>query len=102
MTHDAETGEIGRQPRRGRSGVRTLLSYIGIGLAIASVIQELRKSPSRRTWHGTLFGRIPYDWRPPTPSRVANAFWEPADAHLFRPTAFGVGWSVNLAAVLKR
>jgi hypothetical protein len=49
MTHDAETREGRQAPRRRRSGLRALLSCIGIGLAVASVIQELRKSPSKRT-----------------------------------------------------
>jgi hypothetical protein len=102
MTHDTETHNIQPKLRSRMHGARTLAGCIGVGLAVASVIHELRKSPSRRTWHGALFGRIPYDWRAPTPSRVVNAFWEPGDRHFLRPTAFGVGWSINLAAMLRR
>ena len=87
--------------KRNTGGVGGLVNLIGAGLAIASVVQEIRKPPRKRTWHGMLFGRIPYDWRRPTAKRVRCAFWQPRSRRLMLPTAFGVGWTVNLAAVLR-
>ncbi|MBV9168904.1 MAG: hypothetical protein JOZ81_02320 [Chloroflexi bacterium] len=69
-----------------------------LGLAI---VQELRLPPEQRTWHGTLFGRVPYDLRPPTPDRFLRTFWNPDQDAVLVPTAFGVGWGVNVAALLR-
>jgi Family of unknown function (DUF5808) len=87
--------------RRRRSGMRSLMMMVGIGLLGASIIRELRLPPSERTWHGLVFGRVPYDLRPPTFDRVVNAIWQPDSGRLFTPTALGVGWSVNLAALAR-
>jgi Family of unknown function (DUF5808) len=98
MNSTAETSA-----RRGAvNGLRALISAIGVGLAVASVVRELRLPSARRTWHGMLLGRIPYDWRPPTLERAVDTFWRPGDPHLIQPTLFGVGWTINLAAVLRR
>jgi hypothetical protein len=87
--------------KRKSSGLGGLANCIGLVLTIASIVQELRKPPNRRTWHGALFGRIPYDWRWPTVQRVRRAFWQPRNPHLLQPAVFGVGWSINVAAVLR-
>jgi hypothetical protein len=89
------------KPRRKSGGLRGLANFIGISLAIASIVQELRKPPRKRTWHGSLLGRIPYDWRWPTIERVRRAFWQPRSRYVLQPTVFGVGWSINFAAVLR-
>jgi hypothetical protein len=86
---------------RKTGGLRGFANFIGIALTIASIIQELRKPPRKRTWHGALFGRVPYDWRRPTARRIRRAFWQPRSRRLLQPTAFGVGWSINIAAVLR-
>ncbi len=44
---------------------------------------------------GTLAG-IPYDWRRPTWARIKARSWNPADARLFTPRAFGWGYDLNL------
>jgi hypothetical protein len=49
-----------------------------------------------------VFGKVPYDLRPPTFERLQTTLWNPKDSHVFVPTALGVGWSVNLAAVRAR
>jgi hypothetical protein len=82
-------------------GLRSVANIIGISLAIISIVHELRLPASERRWHGTLFGYVPYDWRVPTVSRVVNTFWQPESPTLLRPTVFGVGWGVNLAALLR-
>ncbi len=81
-------------------GWRGALTLAGIALVVATVINELLKPPGKRTWHGRLFGVIPYDLRLPTPGRVGGRIWNPSDPQLLLPTAFGVGWTVNLAAPL--
>ena len=94
-----ESSVSGAQGKRKPSGLRLLANAIGLSLAIASIVQELRKPPRKRTWHGALFGRIPYDWRPPTLERLQRTFWQPG-SRLLQPTVFGVGWGINLAAIL--
>jgi hypothetical protein len=52
--------------------------------------------------HGKLFGVVPYDLRPPTPERLRRRLWDPERDEIIGPTVFGVGWSVNLAALKRR
>ncbi len=74
-----------------------LLAWLSIDLTIAAVIQELMRPRQFRTWHGRVAGLVPYDFRKPTLSRLKNAMWAPDNPRLFTDTAFGVGWSLNLA-----
>jgi hypothetical protein len=83
---------------KGWRGLVTLAALMMLG---AAVVQELRLPPERRTRHGALFGFIPYDLRPPTPERVARTLWNPEEGRVLVPTAFGVGWSINAAAVAR-
>jgi hypothetical protein len=49
-----------------------------------------------------LAGRVlgmPYDLRPPTGARVAARWWDPLNPHVIVPRVFGLGWTINLAAV---
>ena len=82
-------------------GIRRLISYIATALLVASIIKELRKPTDERTWEGCLAGFIPYDLRPPTLSRIRNTFWNPDNPHVVVPTLFGVGWTVNLYALVQ-
>ena len=86
-----------RSARR-RHRLRTLAQLTGLGLVIASIVRELRLPKEERTWHGVLFGKVPYDLRPPSLARIQAVIWNPEDSHILVPTAFGVGWTVNLAA----
>jgi hypothetical protein len=63
---------------------------------------ELRKPPAERTWHGRLLGFVPYDFRRPTWDRVRDTYWNTRSDRLFSDKPIGVGWSINLAAILKR
>jgi hypothetical protein len=45
---------------------------------------------------------IPYDWRRPTGARVKSRWWNPDDPRLFTPKAFGWGFAINLARLLRR
>jgi hypothetical protein len=84
------------------SGLRDLARLIGFALLLAAVIRELRLPKRQRTWHGLLFGRVPYELRPPTFARVKSTLWNPRNSQVLVPTALGVGWSVNLAALRNR
>lgn len=81
-----------------RQYFRSLAQLIGLGLLIATIVRELRLPKEERTWNGVVFGKVPYDLRPPTFDRLKAVLWNPRNPHLVVPTAFGVGWSVNLAA----
>ena len=74
-----------------------LLTWLSIDVAIAAVVQELMRPRQFRTWHGRVAGLVPYDFRKPTLRRVLSALWSPSNPRLFTDTAFGVGWSPNLA-----
>jgi hypothetical protein len=82
-----------------KSGLRRLVSLIGLVLLIASVLRELRLPAERRTWHGCVFGKVPYDLRFPSLDRLASTMWNPDEHGLLVPTAFGVGWTINFAAL---
>jgi hypothetical protein len=83
-----------------RRRVRGMATIAGLTLVGAAVVRELRLPPEKRTWHGTVFGRIPYDLRFPSVHRIVHTVWDPANRRVMVPTAFGVGWSVNVAALL--
>jgi hypothetical protein len=48
------------------------------------------------------FLRVPYDWRRPTIERYKSRLWNPADPRLVVPRAFGWGWDLNFARLLRR
>lgn len=95
MMHGPD-GRITAMAKRPRHPLR----WIGIGLMVAAVVQELSRPADERTWHGQLVGIVPYDLRPPTLQRVRDAWWNPDDPRLLTDRPFGVGWSVNLARVV--
>jgi len=84
---------------RGLKGFSTL---IGLGLTAAAVVQELKQPPEERDWHGRVLGVVPYDFRPPTPGRVRDEFWDPDSQRVLTPHAFGVGWGVNFGAIARK
>jgi len=79
--------------------IRRVISLISFGLLVASVIRELRLPADERTWHGTVAGMVPYDLRRPSMDRFRSTFWNPENPNILVPTAFGVGWSLNLGAL---
>ena len=76
-----------------------LMRWLAVGLLAAAIMQELRKPAAERTWQGQVAGLVPYDLRWPAVDRVRAALWTPDNPDLFVPTPFGVGWSINLAAL---
>lgn len=45
---------------------------------------------------------IPYDWRRPTAQRSRERMWNPDDRRVIVPRAYGWGYSVNFAALLRK
>ena len=93
----AGTGRKGR----GQSRSRRLRGLVGLGLVVTAAVKELRTPAGQRTWHGELFGFVPYDLRPPNLTRMRESLWQPDSDQLFLPRPFGVGWSVNFARILQ-
>ena len=87
--------------KRRRSGAMKPLKVLAAVLAIAAVIKELRMPKADRTWHGALGGFVPYDFRMPTVEKIKATFWNP-DGTILVNRAFGVGWTVNLGAIVAK
>lgn len=88
-----------RSQRKGRGRLRNAFTLASIGLLIAALVRELRTPKGQRDWQGRIVG-IPYDLRPPTPSRLRAAYWNPSEPRLFPPRPAGVGWAVNVARLV--
>ena len=80
------------------SGVRALLGIAGLSLVGLAIRDQLRRPAPERTWHGQLWGTIPYDLRWPDPQKLLRSFWDPGNADIIKGKAFGVGWDVNFGA----
>lgn len=91
--------------KEARANLNRLLIAVVLAIVLAAVVQELKTPKDRRTWQGRVLGFVPYDFRPPTFERLRRSFWNPADPRILTPRAVGVGWAVNipaLVAVLRR
>jgi len=76
---------------------KIISAAIGVGvtgLVSAAIIEQVRRPPNERTWHGTILG-FPYDFRPPTLEKLRNTLWNKDTSQIFLPHAFGLGWSIN-------
>jgi hypothetical protein len=76
--------------------LKRLIFWASLVAAAAAVAQELRRPPEQRTWHGLVFGFVPYDFRPPSLRRFKDAWWDAENPRLLTPRDFGVGWAINL------
>jgi len=81
--------------------IRRLVGAGGVALLGAVIIQEMRKPPDQREWHGTLAGVVPYDLRPPTAERLREGLWNTHTDALFVPQVFGVGWTLNFGRAMR-
>jgi hypothetical protein len=86
------------KPLSGRKG---FIAGLALALVVAAVRAELKRPPAERTWHGRLWGWIPYDFRPPTVTRLRQSLWDPSSERIITDRSFGVGWSVNFAALVQ-
>lgn len=84
--------------RRSRTSPLKLLAFI---LIVAAIVKELRLPKEERTWHGSLGGFVPYDFRKPTVDRFREAFWDP-EGPMITGRPLGVGWTINLGAVVAK
>jgi hypothetical protein len=75
---------------------RLILMIIGV----IAIVQELRKAPDDRTWHGKVADLVPYDFRKPSMDRFKAVYWN-EDGPFLGPKAWGVGWAPNFGAVKK-
>ena len=81
-------------------GLRKLIKWTAIALAVVAIVEQLRRPSEERTWEGTVIGFVPYDFRPPTIERARSRWWNPDEPRLFVPQVFGVGWTINLARLV--
>ena len=84
-----------------RSGNLKPLKILAMALVVAALIKELRLPKEDRTWHGALGGFVPYDFRMPTVEKIKSTFWNP-DGSIIANRVFGVGWTINLGAVVAK
>jgi hypothetical protein len=66
---------------------------------IGGTVRTRSDPDHRRT--GRFLG-IPYDWRRPTLARLQERWWNVDDRRVFTPKAFGWGYDMNLAGLLRR
>jgi len=78
-----------------------ILQVTVVALTLAAVFQELEKPEEEREWHGKVAGIFPYDFRIPTIERLKESFWNPYESRVFTPPVFGIGWAINLYALLE-
>jgi hypothetical protein len=45
---------------------------------------------------------LPYDWRRPTLTRFRAELWSPASRRILVPKAFGWGYGINFAGLIRR
>ena len=79
-----------------------LLRMAVLGALVGAIWTELRKPPEERTWHGKLFGVVPYDFRLPSIDQLRQAYWNPRSPKVFTDRPLGVGWAVNIPTLLRR
>jgi hypothetical protein len=73
---------------------RLILAIIGV----VAIVQELRKPPEKRTWHGKVADLVPYDFRMPSAERFRETYWNP-DGPILSAKVWGVGWAPNFGAI---
>ena len=78
-----------------------VLSTLAAILVGAAILEQLRRPPEHRTWHGSIVG-IPYDFRLPTIERIRAKIWNKDTSRIVMPHVFGVGWSINFYPLLHR
>ena len=79
-----------------------LIRMAVLAAVVGAIWSELRKAPEERSWHGTLLGFVPYDFRPPSLSGLRQAYWNPRSPRILSPRPLGVGWAVNIPTLLRR
>ena len=78
-----------------------ILQVTTVALTLAAVFQELEKPKEERRWHGKVAGIFPYDFRIPTIERFKESYWNPYESRVLAPPVRGIGWAINLHALLE-
>jgi hypothetical protein len=91
-------GDVSKE-RRGLTA-RTIWNLLLAIIGVMAIVQELRKPPYERTWHGKVAEFVPYDFRVPTVERLRTTYWNP-DGPLLSSKVFGVGWAPNFGALTR-
>jgi hypothetical protein len=94
---------VGQEPtekQKRRGTVKDLWRLVLAIVGVIAIVQELRKPPEARTWHGKVADLVPYDFRKPTIERFRETYWDP-DGPILSSKAWGVGWAPNFGAVKK-
>jgi hypothetical protein len=89
-----------KMKRKKTSPVGTLWNALIALLVVLALREQLRLPPEERTWHGSIGGVIPYDFRRPTLERIRATYWNKDNSQILVPQAFGVGWTINLYPLL--
>ncbi|MBI4301261.1 MAG: hypothetical protein HY664_01480 [Chloroflexi bacterium] len=82
--------------------LKNAAKIIGIALVTAAVVQELKKPAEQRAWRGHLTFSIPYDFTSPSLQRLKEAYWNAQDDRIITERVFGVGWAINVHALLRK
>ncbi len=85
-----------------KSTLNRAIGATAFALLAAAVVQELRKPPEERTWHGRVFDLVPYDLRMPTFERIRQAYWNPDNPSVFADRVLGVGWGINFYQIWRK
>ena len=85
----------------GKKWLEMMVEAAAITIVLVAVCQELEKPAEERKWTGSV-GPVPYDFRIPTLERIKETYWNQYDTRIFLPMAFGIGWTVNLYALLEK
>jgi len=86
--------------RRMPISARGLWRLVVAAIGVIAIVQELRKTPDERTWHGKVADVVPYDFRLPTVERVRSTYWNP-EGPILSAKAFGVGWAPNFGVLTR-
>lgn len=87
-----------RKDKKRRPTVRDIWRLILAIIGVIAIVQELRKPPEDRTWHGKVADFVPYDFRMPTLERARETYWNP-EGPILSSKVWGVGWSPNFGAL---
>lgn len=79
----------------------TFMAGVVTGLTAAAIGQELAKEPAERTWQGKVAG-VPYNFRLNDWRDIAREYWNPESDRILTPHAIGIGWGINVAALVQR
>jgi hypothetical protein len=98
MTDRGTVDDVSKE-QRGLTA-RTIWNLLLAIIGVVAIVQELRKPPHERTWHGKVADFVPYDFRVPTLERLQTTYWNP-DGPILSSKVFGVGWAPNFGVVTK-